>query len=125
MNKIKKMIKMASPLAWFALPLLALAQAKVPIPNPGSTTGAVTLNGIVGIINQAATYLMVVGVTIGVIFIVYGGLKYMLARGDAKKAEEARGTILHGFIGIVVVVAVGLILATANYVVSSLSGGAF
>ena len=61
---------------------------------------------------QIARFLIVVGVVLAVIFIVWGGIMYMVAGGDETKAEEAKSRIMNGVIGAAVVLAVGVILQT-------------
>ena len=88
--------------------------------NPGLPVQgtAVTLSEVQARIQQAAQFLIVISMVVAVIFIVWGGLKYMFARGDATKAKEARGAILHGLIGAGVILAVGVLLQTVAGIVS-------
>ncbi len=84
------------------------------LPNPGLPVQgqAVTLSEIQDRITQFAQFLIVVSMVVAVIFIIYGGIRYMVARGDPAAAKMARGTIFHGVIGAAVVLAVGVILQT-------------
>ena len=84
------------------------------LPNPGlPVSGApVTLSEIQARITQIAQFLIVISLVVAVIFIVYGGIRWMVARGDDEAAKSAKATILHGIYGAAVVRAVGVILQT-------------
>lgn len=57
---------------------------------------------------------------IGVIFfilMVYGGYKWMIARGEAKEVETAKDTIIRGVIGLIIVI---LAYAISSFVIRGL-----
>jgi len=118
MEKLKKIWRVTIPAALISLPILAFADINYP---PGS---ALTLTKIEQLIDTVANWLIVIGVVIAVIFIIWGGLKYMTARGDPKKAEEARSSIIHGVIGAAIVLGVGVILRTTAALVTRTFFGA-
>ena len=64
------------------------------------------------VIETIARFLILVSVIVAVIFIVWGGMMYMMAGDDAAKATAAKTRIVNGIIGALVVLAVGLILQT-------------
>lgn len=113
MNKIKTISKWAVPAVMITMPLLVLA---LPI-DPGTvnipTGGALTLNEIKNIIVTVANTLMVVGVILAVVFLAWGGIKYMTARGDPTNTKEAMGVVKNGVIGLVILFGIGVILRTA------------
>ncbi|MDO8591369.1 MAG: TrbC/VirB2 family protein [bacterium] len=111
-NKMSKISRWGIAAAMMAMPLVSLATVVL----PGGD--AFTLNNIESVIDRIATYLMVIGITIAVIYIIWGGIKYMTARGDAKAAEEAKGAIINGVIGAAVVFGVGVILRTVSGLVT-------
>lgn len=111
MEYLKKVSKFAIPAAMMT-PFLALAAVNYPA---GSE---LTLNKVQTLIETIANWLIVVGVVIAAIFIIWGGLRYMLARGDKTKADEAKKSILHGIIGAAVVLGVGVILNTTAALVT-------
>ncbi len=73
--------------------LAALAQKDVNLPNLTGDSGAVQtiLNLVWGI-----------GATLSVLFIVIGGIKYVLSNGDPGQVSSAKDTILYALIGLVV-----------------------
>ena|SRR3989344_4275667 len=90
-------------------PALALA---LPTPTPPVTGTPITLVEIEALINRIAQFLIIVSIIIAVIFIIWGGILYMAARGDEAKADTAKTTIYNGIIGAAVVLGVGVILQT-------------
>lgn len=101
------------------LPLFAFA---LPVPtNPidnGSGGGAITMAEITNLIQAFARWLIVISVVIAVIMIIWGGIMYMLARGDDKKVTDAQARIKNGIIGAAIVLAVGVILQTVAALVN-------
>ena len=71
------------------------------LPVPGFTTGTVNLLGTVAKVID--TLLIVAGI-IAFFYLLYGGIQYMTAGGDAEKATAARITILNAVIGIIIIV---------------------
>lgn len=112
MSKLNKhkVLLVALTLVVILMPVLVLAQ--LPVPQPPVTGDAIDLNEIEDLIRRIAQFLIVVSVIIAVIFIIWGGVLYMVARGDETKATAAKTTILNGVIGAAVVLGVGVILQT-------------
>ena len=97
------------------LPISAHAQFKLPDPPKGLPTGA--LPSLIARIVQVA--LLLVGV-IALAFIVYGGFRYIMSRGDEREVETAKNTITYAVIGIIVI---GLAYAIVTFVVGALGVG--
>ncbi len=114
MKKIKSITRFAIPAVLLALPMFVFAQLGVNIP----AGEALTLSKIEDIIRTVANFLILIGVIVAVIFIIWGGLKYMMARGDETKTKEATGAIKNGIIGAAVVLGVGVILNTTAALVT-------
>ncbi|OGN04781.1 MAG: hypothetical protein A2831_01945 [Candidatus Yanofskybacteria bacterium RIFCSPHIGHO2_01_FULL_44_17] len=112
MNKLKQIGKFIIPAAALLLPVMSLAAITQPDINLGGT--AITLDEVIDRIEQVANFLIIISVIIAVIFIIWGGIKYMTSSGDPKKAEAARGVIINGIIGAAVVLGVGVILNTVK-----------
>jgi len=60
------------------------------------------------------TVLIIVGI-VAVLYLVYGGVTYITAGGDAEKATKGRTTITNAIIGIIVIAAA---LAIYNFVIT-------
>ena len=109
-TKFHKVAKVGIITAMALMPMLVLAQ--LPVPTSPYAGAAVTMQDIRGVIETIARFLILVSVIVAVIFIVWGGMMYMMAGDDAAKATAAKSRIVNGIIGALVVLAVGLILQT-------------
>lgn len=118
MDKFKQIGRFAIPAAVLLLPFMSLAVTPVIPPDVITTGTAITLTEIEKRIDQISTFLMFISVIIAVIFIVWGGIKYMVARGEPTATKEATGIIKSGIIGAIVVLGVGVILNTLRGVIS-------
>lgn len=76
--------------------------------------GTATIGAFIGVLVQAT--LQLVGI-IFLIFIIYGGFKWMTASGQQKHIEEAQRMITHSIIGLIIVV---LAYAISTFVISEL-----
>ena len=110
MTKFKTVAKVGVATAIALMPVLVLAQ--LPTPTSPYAGTPITLSDVRSLIETVARFLILVSVVIAVIFIVWGGISYMMAGDDAAKAGAARSRIVNGIIGALVVLAVGLILQT-------------
>lgn len=72
-------------------------------------------NGIFRVV--ANTLIFLVG-AISVIFLIIGGLRYVISQGESKNVTAAKDTILYAIIGIVVAV---ISFALVNFVITSLN----
>ena len=114
MDKFKKIGRFVIPAAALLLPILSLAAVQITPPDVTTTGTPITLVEIENIISRIANFLIVISVIIAVIFIIWGGVKYMVSRGDEKAATEAKSIIFNGIIGAAVVLGVGVILNTVK-----------
>ncbi len=51
-----------------------------------------------------------IGLSLALLFVIIGGIKYIMSKGDESKATEARNTITNAIIGAVVIIAFKVIL---------------
>lgn len=102
----------------FILGLVPLVFAAAALP-PGVPTGqAITLSEIIGLVNRLVQLLTTIGVVLGVGFIVFGGIEYMRAGGDAEKAKTATARIKNGLIGVGIILGVGVLIETVGGIVN-------
>lgn len=97
LNKAKKIISFAAPLAYFAIPQAALAVDLV----PNNTLGQV--NDPIVVIRGIIRFILLLAFVIAFIMLLVGGIRWILAGGDEKSVEKARNTITAALIGLVVV----------------------
>jgi hypothetical protein len=76
-------------------------------------TGVATLGCIPNLLNNLVTLLFGLVGIVAVIFVIYGGAKFVLSGGDEKQVEGARKTITYALIGLVVVI---LAFAIVNFI---------
>lgn len=94
-------------LVLFVLPLVAFA---VPV----DPTNAICL-----ILQKIKIIIAAVGFGLAVIFLIIGGINYMLSGGDDEKAKSAKKLIVNALIGIAIILAATFLL---NVVEGFLSG---
>jgi hypothetical protein len=68
--------------------------------------GVDSICALIGVLLNAA---IVIGIPIAVLFIVYAGFKFVLARGNPSQLTEARSNMLYTVIGIAIFVGASLI----------------
>lgn len=91
----------------------------------GSPTNQIPGNGVTLDINvlekyleNIANFMVTAGVLIAVIFIIWGGIGFMMAGGNSEKAGKAKTRLFNGIIGALIVLGVGLILRTLSHLVT-------
>ncbi|OGH45879.1 MAG: hypothetical protein A3B47_04255 [Candidatus Levybacteria bacterium RIFCSPLOWO2_01_FULL_39_24] len=119
-------ISISSVFTYLSLPLLAFAQTPTPItidPCAVDTSGVVQATGIAGILcklgggNIAKTiqgvvvFFIILAVVIALLYLLYGGIKWITSRGDKTEVEAARNHILAAIIGLIVVILAVFILS--------------
>ena len=110
MDKLKKIGRVVIPAAAILLPFVSLALD--PLPTSPSTDQPWTVDRLENLIERIGNGFIFVAVIIAVIFIIWGGVMYMAARGNEEQATKAKSTIFNGIIGAAVVLGVGVILQT-------------
>lgn len=78
------------------------------------------LFGTGGVFQTVANTLIFLVGAIAVLFLILGGLRYVISNGDPKNVEAAKSTILYAVIGIVVAI---LSFAAVQFVISSIGNG--
>lgn len=67
-----------------------------------------TLSGVFGVLTNLV---LGVGMALTVVFLIWGGISYMMAQGDAKAAAAARERLTNAVIGFIIVLAAFVIKA--------------
>jgi len=76
--------------------------------------------GLTAVITRIVSWLMVFAGFVAVIYLIYGGLLYITAGGDAEKAKSGRAALINAIIGIVII---ALALLIVRWVGSILQAG--
>ena|SRR3989344_2713449 len=95
-----------------AAPAVAFAQL-TGSPTFAGTSGSGLIPAVVNIIN----YALILAGLVAAIVIVYGGVKYIISRGDATAAEEGKNAVLFAVIGLIII---GLAAALVNFVIGGI-----
>lgn len=111
MKQFRTWLARSAAAASAALPSVALAQLGGTQPFDGTAQGDL-ITSVVTIVN---IFLILAGL-VAAIFLVIGGVQYIISRGDDDAVEKAKNTILYAIIGLVVI---GLSAAIVNFVVGA------
>lgn len=112
----------------YTLPILALLLAFIAPPTASaqaSSPPAITINPVAGFstlsqaINTLLTVAMFAGAVACLAYLVYGAFKYLTARDEAGKLEEARKTMINAAVGLLLL---GLIVVIFQIVVALIPG---
>ena len=69
------------------------------------------------IINRVVGWVLILAGVIAVIYLIYGGLLYITAAGDAEKATKGRTALINAIIGIIIIALAYLIVVWVNNVI--------
>ena len=94
---------------------VAAAQGFGPVPAP---TGTLAGNDLVGAVVFIINWLLVLAALAALVFLIIGGVRYIVSQGDDEAAEKAKNTILYAIIGLIVI---GLSAVVVNFIVSIFS----
>lgn len=86
----------------------------------GSETSSTLVDRITTIINGL---LVIVGV-VAAVYLVLGGVRYVMSQGDEGQAEQAKMTMLYAIIGIILIGLSAAIINFIIYIVGGQGGGA-
>ena len=74
-------------------------------------------NGSSGIIPRAINLMLFIVGILAIIFLIFGGIRYVISGGDKSKVDSAKNTILYAIVGLIVAI---LGYAVVSWVVSVL-----
>ena len=123
MSKLSKYLIPAGGILMLLMPVLVSAQLPPPTSPIGGT--AVSLDEVQSLIEGIARFLIIVSIVIAVIFIIWGGIRWITAGGSEDAIKKAKQTVWNGIIGALIVLAVGVILQTLAGIVARTFFGSF
>lgn len=112
MNSFSKVLGKVVAVGSAALPFVALAQGLGGAPGGLGVAQGDLVTTIVTILN----YFLAIAGLIAVLFLIYGGVQYIISRGEEDAVEKAKGTILYAIVGLIVI---GLSATIVNFVVGA------
>ncbi|OGD56039.1 hypothetical protein A2V71_03990 [Candidatus Berkelbacteria bacterium RBG_13_40_8] len=84
--------------------LIGKASAAAPSSFPNLNDFVVSTNtDLTTVIRNVLSWVLLLGGAIAVIYLVYGGILYITAGGDAEKATKGRTAIVNAIIGIIII----------------------
>lgn len=102
------------------LPLISKAYAYINFPSVPLLPSDL---GLTEVITRIVTWLMVLAGFVAVIYLIYGGLLYITAGGDAEKAKSGRAALINAIIGIVIIALALLIVRWVGSILQTSSAG--
>ncbi len=103
---MKKFITIGSTLLTsLALAVPAFAQTTInPCPNDnGEGYGSLCTLTPEKTIPFIFTWIIIIAIVLALVFLVWGGIKWILSGGDKSKVEGARGTIIAAIVGLLII----------------------
>lgn len=82
--------------------------------NPISSSGG---NQLIDIVTRVVNALLLIAGIIAVIYLIYGGILYITAGGDAEKATKGRTAVINAVIGVIIILLALVILAYVKNIV--------
>lgn len=65
---------------------------------------------------------VIVASAVAIFFVVYGGIQHITSTGDPEKLEDAKRTIRNAFIGLVIIIAAGVLIGILDHAYSNKTG---
>lgn len=122
MNIVRKIfIFILSFLTIFLTPVLAFAQGGPVVVPPTAVPTNVIIGAPKGAIPSGAVdvakipqfilnLLFLIGIIVAIVFLIYGGIRWVFSRGDKAAVDTARGHIVAAIVGLIIVVAAFVIV---------------
>ena len=98
------------------LELIGRAQAKIDVNSP---LVPLTSGGFGDILNNIVNWVLILAGSIAVVYLIYGGILYITAGGDAEKATKGRTAVINAVIGVVIILLALVIVQWVNSIVKS------
>lgn len=99
------------------LNLIGRAYAATTLPSLQFYQGTTTFQNLIG---KIIDWVLILAGAIAVIYLVYGGILYITAGGDAEKATKGRTAVVNAIIGIVIIM---LAILLVNWVGTIVQNG--
>lgn len=122
---MKKIQKIYYTIAFFFLvtfPSFALA-TKNPSSRSGGVSNPIKADSIQELLTAILKIIIAIGAPISVFFIIYAGFKFVWARGNPGKLDEAKSFLLWTIIGIVVLLGAQLLATILKGTIDQLGAG--
>lgn len=121
MKNIKRSLRTIGTTLYFAPALMLAADSDIPtkvtpISGGEDLTPAILLSNIVN-------YILLFAAAIAVLFLIIGGVKYIVSQGNEKAVEGSKHTILYAVIGLLIIILSFVIVRFVLNQAGGLTGG--
>ncbi len=79
----------------------------------------ITSGSFADIANRLLNWVLVIAGLLAVIYLIYGGIMYITAGGDAEKATKGRTAVVNAIIGIIIILLAIVVVAWVDSLVKS------
>ena len=110
MKKIISFVSAGTIYLSLAIPAFAQKVELCPKDPPFNVLCSLTKDSTPNIISVIITILFIAAVVIALIFLIYGGIKWILSGGDKTNVEAARNHIIAAIVGLIIALGAYLIL---------------
>ncbi|MEK7559024.1 MAG: hypothetical protein AAB521_01855 [Patescibacteria group bacterium] len=102
---MKKFIPAIALSTYLLTPAVAFAQTSVSTCPPGqfNVLCGFTASSFGSVVSTLVSVLFVIAVVIALVFLIWGGIKWILSGGDKSAVESARNTIVAAVVGLIIV----------------------
>ncbi len=91
-------------LAITLVPDLAMAQTTTPTVSLSINENLKTFDQLIGLIQKAGGWLLIAAGALVVLFLIIGGIRYLVSAGNQEQVAAAKKTIINALIGLIVIV---------------------
>lgn len=98
------------------LELIGKAKAKIDVNSPLVPIESGTF---MDILNNVVNWILILAGSIAVVYLIYGGILYITAGGDAEKATKGRTAVVNAIIGIVIILLALVIVQWVSRIVKT------
>ncbi len=70
------------------------------------------------LVGRIMAFLLVLAVVLAIIFLIWGGVRWIMANGDKGKIEQARATIIGAIVGLILSLLVYVILSAITFLIT-------
>lgn len=100
----------------FLYPVSAVAQS--PCPNGWESLCRITVQNKPNLVATIVQFLIVIAIIVSVIFLIWGGIRWIMSGGDKAKVEQARSAIMAAIIGLVISLLAFFIIGLVMYFIT-------
>jgi len=119
MKKIAQILAVAIiTLSFWLTPAIASAQSICPSGGSFSNLCNLKVDKAGGIVGAVVQLLLIIAIVVSLLFLIWGGIRYISSGGDKGKVDQARSTLTAAIIGLVIALLAFFIVNVVLYMVT-------